>query len=98
MSDVTERALTFGLSPCPNDTYIFHALLHGLIPSPVTLKEHMADVEELNSLALEKRLDVTKISVGAVPRLMQNYALLSSGSALGWGCGPLLVARKALKE
>lgn len=90
--------LTLGLSPCPNDTYIFHALLHGLVSSPVPLHPHLADVEELNGMACRKALDVTKISLGAVVNFVEDYALLSSGAALGWGCGPLLVARNPLPE
>ena len=88
--------LRFGLSPCPNDTYIFHALLHGLVAAPAALRPHMADVEELNSLAQKGQLEVTKLSLGAVTEVMDNYALLSSGAALGWGCGPLVVARKEM--
>lgn len=86
--------LSLGISPCPNDTHIFHALLHGRVPSPVSVRVHMADVEELNQMARRQVLDATKISLGAVADIMDAYALLSSGAALGWGCGPLLVARK----
>lgn len=92
------NALTLGLSPCPNDTYIFHALLHGLTPAPFKTKAHIADVEELNTLAQNRQLDVTKISLGVVAHIMDDYALLSSGAALGWGCGPLIVARAALRQ
>lgn len=96
--------LTLGLSPCPNDTFIFHALLAGLVrvpaPAPwsgdIRFAPHFADVEELNNLAVEGRLDVTKLSLGAVARVMENYALFSSGAALGWGCGPLVVAAPTL--
>ena len=99
-----ELTLTLGLSPCPNDTFIFHALLESLVrvpaPAPWTghirFAPHFADVEELNSLAVEGRLDVTKLSLGAVARIMDAYALFSSGAALGWGCGPLVVAAKPL--
>ena len=99
-----ELTLTLGLSPCPNDTFIFHALLEGLVrvpaPAPWTghirFAPHFADVEELNSLAVEGRLDVTKLSLGAVARIMDAYSLFSSGAALGWGCGPLVVAAKPL--
>ena len=95
-----ELTLTLGLSPCPNDTFIFHALLAGIVrvpaPAPWTghirFAPHFADVEELNSLAVEGRLDVTKLSLGAVARIMDAYALFSSGAALGWGCGPIVVA------
>ena len=90
------QSLRLGLSPCPNDTYIFHALLHGLVPAPAALIPHMADVEELNTLARQGQLEVTKLSLGVVAEIMDAYALLSSGAALGWGCGPLVVARKEL--
>ena len=91
-------SLTLGLSPCPNDTYIFHALLHGLVPAPAPLTPHMADVEELNGLTLRRRLPVSKVSLGVLPHIMEDYAVLSSGAALGWGCGPLVVAREPLPE
>ena len=97
MSASQPQNLSFGLSPCPNDTYIFHAMLHGLVPVPAPLKAHMADVEELNSLARQKALDVTKMSLGATVEIMHDYALMSSGAALGWGCGPLVVARENLR-
>ena len=97
MSALPPQNLSFGLSPCPNDTYIFHAMLHGLVPIPAPFTPHMADVEELNNLARQKALDVTKMSLGATTEIMHDYALMSSGAALGWGCGPLVVARKNLK-
>ncbi len=90
--------ISLGISSCPNDTYIFHALLEGLVPLPCGVDLHMADVEELNALALAGTLDVTKLSVGVVPGIMDRYALLHSGAALGWGCGPLVVAREPLSE
>ena len=85
--------ISLGISPCPNDTYIFHALLHGLVPTSFDIDLHMADVEDLNARAVAGTLDVTKLSVGAVAQIMDRYALLDSGAALGWGCGPLVVAR-----
>lgn len=97
MSALPPQNLSFGLSPCPNDTYIFHAMLHGLVPIPAPITPHMADVEELNNLARRKALDVTKMSLGATTEIMRDYALMSSGAALGWGCGPLVVARGNLK-
>ena len=90
--------MTLGLSPCPNDTYIFHALLHHLVPSPAHFTPRMADVEELNALARQKKLPVTKLSLGVVPYIMDDYAIMASGAALGWGCGPLVVAREDLPE
>lgn len=88
--------LTLGISPCPNDTYIFHALLEGLVPAPCAFALHMADVEELNGLVKAGTLDISKISTGLVPHIADDYALLSAGGALGWGCGPLVVAKKAM--
>ena len=86
--------LTLGFSPCPNDTFVFHALVEGIVPLPgVDFRERLEDVETLNRLALEGALDVTKVSYGAVPYLLEEYTLLRSGGALGRGCGPLLVTR-----
>jgi 1,4-dihydroxy-6-naphthoate synthase len=87
--------LTLGFSPCPNDTFIFHALVEGIVQLPgVDFDVRMEDVETLNQLALRGELDVTKVSYGAVPHLLDRYTLLRSGGALGRGCGPLLVARE----
>ena len=85
--------LTLGYSPCPNDTFIFNALIHGLVPCPgVQFHERLEDVETLNRLALKTQLDLTKISYHAFGHLRQDYVLLHSGGALGRGCGPLVVA------
>ncbi len=90
------RPLTLGYSPCPNDTFIFYALIHGRIPAPgFTVNEHLEDVETLNRLALEGRLDLTKVSYHAFGHLRDHYALLRSGGALGRGCGPLVIAPQA---
>jgi 1,4-dihydroxy-6-naphthoate synthase len=91
------RTLALGYSPCPNDTFIFHALVHGRVPLPgVIIRERLEDVETLNQLARQQALDLTKISYHALGHLRQEYALLHSGSALGRGCGPLVVAGKAV--
>lgn len=85
--------LTLGYSPCPNDTFIFYALVNGKIPSGnLTFKVQLADVETLNRLAIESELDVAKVSLHTFGLLWDKYALLHSGGALGRGCGPLLVA------
>lgn len=85
-----------GLSPCPNDTFIFHALLHGHVSIPghenTRVLPYLADVEKLNGMAREGACEITKISLGVVPEIADRYLLLSAGAALGWGCGPLLVA------
>jgi 1,4-dihydroxy-6-naphthoate synthase len=89
-----KRSLSLGYSPCPNDTFIFYALVHGLLKTPeFTVSERLEDVETLNRLALTRRLDLTKISYHALGHLRSDYALLRSGGALGRGCGPLVVAR-----
>jgi 1,4-dihydroxy-6-naphthoate synthase len=87
------RELSLGYSPCPNDTYIFYALTHGLVNSDdFSLRERLEDVETLNQLALQGLLDLTKISYHALGHLRDSYALLHSGGALGRGCGPLVIA------
>jgi 1,4-dihydroxy-6-naphthoate synthase len=89
-----KQMLTIGYSPCPNDTFIFYALIHGKVKVPgVEFREQLEDVETLNRMALEGKLDLTKISYHALGHLREQYALLRSGGALGRGCGPLIVAR-----
>lgn len=86
--------LTLGISPCPNDTFIFDALVNGLVDAgDLSFEVFHEDVQTLNEWALEGRLDVSKVSYGVLPRLADRYALLESGGALGQGVGPLLVAR-----
>lgn len=88
------RPITLGFSPCPNDTFIFHALIHGVVEAGgLTFEPHLADVETLNEWAVEGRLDVSKVSFGALPHLHSDYVLVRSGGAVGRGCGPLIVAR-----
>ena len=90
------RKLTIGYSPCPNDTFIFNALTHQLVPCVgVEFVERLEDVETLNRLALAAVLDITKISYHAFGHLRQEYVLLRSGGALGRGCGPMVVATKS---
>jgi len=90
-----KRTLSLGYSPCPNDTFIFYALVHGRIPiEGLHIEERLEDVETLNRLALDGALDLTKISYHALGHLRERYVLLRSGGALGRGCGPLVVARQ----
>ena len=93
---VVKNRISLGFSPCPNDTFIFHALVHGQAcgDSLDFGEATLADVETLNEWALAGRLDVTKLSFHALGHVLDQYVLLMSGSALGRGCGPLLVARK----
>lgn len=87
------QTLSLGYSPCPNDTFIFAALVHNQVPcGGLHFQERLEDVETLNRLALEATLDLTKISYHAFGHVRDNYSLLRSGSALGRGCGPLVVA------
>jgi 5,8-dihydroxy-2-naphthoate synthase len=90
------RELTFGFSPCPNDTFAFHALVHGLVDAPFRVRPVLLDIEELNRRAHEGELDLTKLSFGAIPAVAETYAMLRSGAALGRGVGPLVVARERL--
>lgn len=87
------RELTFGYSPCPNDTFAFHALAHGLIDAPFRVRPVLLDIEELNRRAHTGEFDLTKLSVGAFAGIGDRYRLLRSGAALGKGVGPLVVAR-----
>lgn len=87
------RELTFGHSPCPNDTFAFHALTHGLVDAPFRVRPVLLDIEELNRRAHHGEFDLTKLSVGAFAAVGARYRLLRSGAALGHGVGPLVVAR-----
>lgn len=88
------KDLTLGYSPCPNDTFIFYALVHGKVDcADIRVTEVLEDVETLNRMASGQKLDITKASFAAFAGLSDNYALLRSGGALGRGCGPLIVAR-----
>lgn len=81
-----------GFSPCPNDTFIFDALVNGKIDTEgLELDLKLADVQELNQWALEGQLHFSKISYGVVPQIQQHYQLLTAGGALGMGVGPLLI-------
>lgn len=86
--------LTLGFSPCPNDTFIFDALVHKKIDlEGLEFDVVFSDVEQLNKWALQGKLDVTKLSFSAFSRCLSKYILLDSGSALGRNCGPLLIKR-----
>jgi 1,4-dihydroxy-6-naphthoate synthase len=88
--------LTLGFSPCPNDTFIFDALVNKKIDTEgITLQPVLEDVQTLNEWAIQGRLDVTKISYGVLPLLLDNYIVLNAGGALGKGVGPLLITKQA---
>ena len=86
--------LTLGFSTCPNDTFIFDAMVHGRIDTEgLEFSVIMADVEELNNHAFKGSVDITKLSYHAYASLVDSYILLNSGSALGYKNGPLLISR-----
>ena len=86
--------LTLGFSPCPNDTFIFDALIHGKIDTEgLTFNVSFDDVETLNQKAMKGELDITKLSFHALAYVAEQYALLDAGSALGFGVGPLLICK-----
>jgi len=86
--------LDLGFSTCPNDTYIFHAMLHGLIDTRnLTFIPHLHDVEELNRKAFRGEFHITKLSFFAWMKLRDTYDILDSGAALGYGCGPILIGK-----
>ncbi len=88
------QKLTIGFSPCPNDTFIFDALVHHKIDTEgLDFEVYLGDVEDLNQKAFNNELDITKLSYHAYGYLTENYVLLDAGSALGKGCGPLLITK-----
>jgi len=93
------KTLRVGLSPCPNDTFIFHALLEGFVElENFHLEPVFEDVETLNVMARNGELEITKISFHAYGHLRNTYKLLQAGAALGRGCGPLIVVREGDEE
>ncbi|MBL7759169.1 MAG: 1,4-dihydroxy-6-naphthoate synthase [Sediminibacterium sp.] len=86
--------LTLAFSPCPNDTFIFDALVHHKIDTEgFEFDVQLEDVQTLNEWAINERMDISKISYGVLPQVLKKYTLLNSGGALGMGVGPLLITR-----
>ncbi|MEM9916919.1 MAG: 1,4-dihydroxy-6-naphthoate synthase [Bacteroidota bacterium] len=91
--------LSLGFSPCPNDTFIFDAMIHQKVDTEgLTFEVVMEDVEALNQMAFKEELAITKLSYHAYAYLINAYQLLHSGSALGNNCGPLLIAKRPIAE
>jgi 5,8-dihydroxy-2-naphthoate synthase len=86
--------LSIAYSPCPNDTFVFHAWAHGLIRGAPPLDVTFADIDITNTAAERAEFDVLKVSYAALPWLLDDYTLLPSGGALGRGCGPLVLTRE----
>ncbi|MBN3553155.1 1,4-dihydroxy-6-naphthoate synthase [Fictibacillus nanhaiensis] len=88
--------MSIAFSPCPNDTFVFHALVHGLVPGAPEFDVTYADIDITNGLAAESdELDILKISYAALPYVLDKYALLPCGGALGRGCGPLVLVNES---
>ncbi|HJV19032.1 MAG TPA: 1,4-dihydroxy-6-naphthoate synthase [Sediminibacterium sp.] len=86
--------LSLAFSPCPNDTFIFDALVHHKIDTEgFEFDVQLEDVQTLNEWAIDGKMDISKISYGVLPLVMNHYTLLNSGGALGMGVGPLLITR-----
>ncbi len=90
------KKYTIGFSPCPNDTFIFDAMIHNRLYENNSWTPHLLDVEALNKNAAEERFDVTKMSFAAFALVSDKYQILNSGSALGRGCGPLIISKVPL--
>lgn len=87
--------IDIGFSPCPNDTFIFDALVnHKIDTKGYDFKLHLEDVQTLNEWALQGKLPYSKISYGVWPKIKNQYQLLESGGALGKGVGPLLIYKE----
>ena len=98
-NDAMPHKLTLGFSPCPNDTFIFDAMIHGKVNTEgLEFEVIMEDVEALNRRAFAGDIAITKLSYHAFAHLTGRYALLDAGSALGNNCGPLLIARQPLSH
>ncbi len=91
------EALTLGFSSCPNDTYIFYGLVKEDPCREYNFQERVEDIEMLNTLVLDGRLDISKVSISAAARVMDRYILLNAGGALGRDCGPVIVSREPLR-
>ena len=86
------------ISPCPNDTYMFHSLCKGIRKISVPLRFHYLDIAELNQKVLNGIPGVFKLSFATLFQVEDNYQMLNSGAALGYGCGPLLLRRPGLLQ
>jgi 1,4-dihydroxy-6-naphthoate synthase len=87
--------LRIAYSPCPNDTFVFDAWAHGRVPGAPALDVTFADIDVTNGMAERGEYDVLKVSYAVLPWVLDEYALLPCGGALGRGCGPLVLTREA---
>ncbi|MBR8642291.1 1,4-dihydroxy-6-naphthoate synthase [Streptomyces tuirus] len=91
---MTVEQLQIAYSPCPNDTFVFDALAHGRVPGAPALDVTFADIDVTNGMAERGEFDVLKVSYAVLPYVLEQYALLPCGGALGRGCGPLVLTRE----
>jgi 1,4-dihydroxy-6-naphthoate synthase len=92
---MTSEQLKIAYSPCPNDTFVFDALAHGRVPGAPAFDVTFADIDITNGMAERGEFDVLKVSYAVLPYVLEQYALLPCGGALGRGCGPLVLTREA---
>ncbi|GGU05183.1 1,4-dihydroxy-6-naphthoate synthase [Streptomyces coeruleorubidus] len=92
---MTSEQLKIAYSPCPNDTFVFDALAHGRVPGAPAFDVTFADIDITNGMAERGEFDVLKVSYAVLPYVLDEYALLPCGGALGRGCGPLVLTREA---
>ena len=85
--------MRIALSPCPNDTYLFHGWIEGLVGKDLPPEPVFADIQQLNEWALQKTFPLIKLSFNCFAQVIQNYQLLPVGSALGFHCGPKIIAK-----
>ncbi|WAU85720.1 1,4-dihydroxy-6-naphthoate synthase [Streptomyces sp. Qhu-G9] len=93
-TDSGAEPLRIAYSPCPNDTFVFDAWAHGRIPGAPALDVTFADIDLTNGMAERGELDVLKVSYAVLPYVLDEWALLPCGGALGRGCGPLVLTRE----
>ncbi|MEU1270469.1 1,4-dihydroxy-6-naphthoate synthase [Streptomyces sp. NPDC005799] len=94
MTSEPVQPLRIAYSPCPNDTFVFDALAHGRVPGAPALDVTFADIDVTNGMAERGEFDVLKVSYAVLPYVLDEYALLPCGGALGRGCGPLVLTRE----
>jgi 1,4-dihydroxy-6-naphthoate synthase len=85
-------SILLGISPCPNDTFIYQNLIEGKVKTPCSVSVEFADVQTLNERVLDGTFDMAKVSCAVYPLVKDNYRILDSGGAMGYGCGPLLLS------
>lgn len=94
---MAEKKIQLGFSPCPNDTFMFYALVHGHIDTgQLNYEIHMADIEDLNQNVKNGNIGLSKISYAAFPGISDDYQILNAGSALGHKNGPLIVSKRKI--